>query len=80
MIQIFLERIYVQQQYITITQSGQPTSVWVFDEHNETQPHNTIQDLKFGMYSLVVWSQTQLRWQINQNTTYKMSITIKSNH
>ena len=39
---------------------------------HETQPqitkqtHSTIQDLKFGIYSLVVWSQTQLRWQSQQ--------------
>ena len=46
---------------------------------NQHQTHNTIQNLKFGVYLLIVWFQTQLNQQIKQNTTYTTRTPTKQN-
>ena len=43
-----------------------PQNTTKHNHKNQPQTHNIIQDLKFGMYQLVVWFQIQLGWQLHQ--------------
>ena len=98
-IKILLKGITSTTNYYNNKNNWQPTSDCVFEEHNTTkhnhkhhQIHNTIQDLKFGIYLLVVWFRTQLSWQSNQTQptlanyqqtktqSTKISTTTKLNH